>query len=176
MESKILSCVLKAAAAFVYTTKSRGPDRPRDRNFAPNLRMRKWTLADEERLDILHQIIAIVIVHFQSDGFRKIQTKDAQNGLSIDHVPAHSQINIIRITIRNVNKRFNILREAKLNIHCSHKSNPNLSQIASSSHIIKNEYYDCKAKTRINEYLIALHRLIGMHAGILEPGIFAMPD
>ena len=122
--------------------------------------MRKWTLADEERLDILHQIIAIVIVHFQSDGFRKIQTKDAQNGLSIDHVPAHSQINIIRITIRNVNKRFNILREA----------------IASSSHIIKNEYYDCKAKTHINEYLIALHRLIGMHAGILEPGIFAMPD
>ena len=88
------------------------------RNFAPNLRMRKWTLARSGK-GLISSIRSsqLSLCTFQSDRVSEdTKLKMPQNRLAIDHVPAHSQINIIRITIRNVNKRFNILREAKLNI------------------------------------------------------------
>ena len=50
--------------------------------------------ADDEGLQIFHQIIAVIGIHFQSDRLGKIQAEDAQDGLSVYHMTAHAQVHV----------------------------------------------------------------------------------
>ena len=50
-----------------------------------------------EWLDVLHEIIAGVGVHFHHDGLGQVQAEDAQNGLGVYHMTAGAQVYVIGI-------------------------------------------------------------------------------
>ena len=77
-------------------------------------------LADDEGLDFFHQILAIICINFQCDRFGEIQTEDAQNGFAIHNMAPDPQVNVVRITVRDVYEGLDILGQAQLDVHRFH--------------------------------------------------------
>ena len=53
-----------------------------------------FDLADHERCDLIHQIIAVVGVDLQRDGLGEVQAEDAHDGFGIDNIAAGDQIEV----------------------------------------------------------------------------------
>ena len=77
-------------------------------------------LADHEGGDLIHEIIAVVGVNLQGDGLGKVQAEDAQDGLAVDDVTADAQVDVIRMTVYDIDKGLDVLCKAQLDIHCFH--------------------------------------------------------
>ena len=77
-------------------------------------------LADHEGSDLLHEILAVIGVDFQGDGLGKIQGEDAQDGLSVHNVAADAQIDVVGVTVDDVDKGLDVLSQAQLDVYCFH--------------------------------------------------------
>ena len=75
---------------------------------------------DNEGLEFFHQIIAVVGIDLQRDGLGQIQTENAQDGLPIHDMTADPQVDIIGITIGDVDEGLYILGETELDVDCFH--------------------------------------------------------
>ena len=71
---------------------------------------------DDEGLDLLHHVIAVVGIDFDGDGLREIQAEYAQYGLRVHDVPARAQINVVGIAAHNVDKCLYVFRQAQFYI------------------------------------------------------------
>ena len=76
--------------------------------------------ADNEGLELLQQIIAVIGIDFQRDRFGKIQAENTQDGLAINHMAANAQIQVVRLLVCDVHKVLDILRQAQFNIYSFH--------------------------------------------------------
>ena len=76
--------------------------------------------ADDERLELFHQIFAVVGVDLQRDGLGEVEAEDAQNRLSVHHVTAHAQVDVVGIAVGDIDKRLYILCETELDVNCLH--------------------------------------------------------
>ena len=75
-----------------------------------------------EGLDVVHQVFAVIRVHFQSDRLAQVQAEDTQNGLRVHHVTAGTQVHIVRITVDHVYKGLDILSQTQLDVDGFHAS------------------------------------------------------
>ena len=69
-----------------------------------------------EGLDVVHQVLAVVRVHFQGDRLAQVQAEDTQNRLGIHHVTTRPQIHIVRITVDHVDKGLDVLSQTQLDV------------------------------------------------------------
>ena len=81
-------------------------------------------LADNEGLELFHQILAVVGIDFQRDGSGKIQAEDAQDLLAVYHMTAHAQVEVVRILVRNVHEVLDVFRQTELDIYSLHNHDP----------------------------------------------------
>ena len=79
-------------------------------------------LADHERRDLLHEILAVIGVDFQGNGLGQVQGEDAQDGLAVYHVAADAQVDVVGVAVDNVDKGLDILSQAELDIYSFHGS------------------------------------------------------
>lgn len=78
--------------------------------------------ANDEWLQLFHQIVTVVGVNLEGDRLGKIQAENAQNGLAIHDVTAYAKVDVIGIAIGNVYEGLDIFRQAQLDIHGFHRS------------------------------------------------------
>ena len=97
----------------------RGKNRNR-RSCVVQFRRFAFGLADHERRDLIHQIVAVIGVDLQRDGLGEIQAEDAQNGFSIHDMAAYAQINVVRMAVDDVDKGFDVLSKAELDVDSFH--------------------------------------------------------
>lgn len=79
-----------------------------------------FDLADHERCDLIHQIIAVVGVDLQRDGLGEVQAEDAQDGFSIYDMAAYAQIHVVGMAVDDVDKGFDVLGETELDVDSFH--------------------------------------------------------
>ena len=76
--------------------------------------------SDDEGLDLLHHVIAVVGIDFDGDGLREIQAEYAQYGLGVHYMAAGAQIHVVGILIDDVNKSLDVFGKAQFDIDSFH--------------------------------------------------------
>lgn len=87
-------------------------------------------LADHEGGDLVHEILAIVGVDLQRDGLGEIQGEDAEDGFAIDDVTADAQVDVVGMTVYNVDEGLYVFCQAELDVDCFHTCySPHISSV-----------------------------------------------
>ena len=84
-------------------------------------------LADDEGLELFHEVVAMIGIDLKGDRLGKIQTEDAQNGLAIYDMATYAKIDVVGVTVGDVDKGLNVLGKTQLDIDCFHAAFPHFT-------------------------------------------------
>ena len=77
-------------------------------------------LADHERRDFIHEIFAVIGVDLQRDGLREVQREDADDGFAVYHVAADAQVDVLGVTVDDIDEGLDVFCQAELDVDCFH--------------------------------------------------------
>ena len=82
--------------------------------------------ADDEGLELFHEIFAVIGVNLQGDWLGEVEAEDAEDGFSVDDVPANTQVDVVGIAVGDVDEGLYVFRETEFDIDCFHGTFPHL--------------------------------------------------